>query len=148
MKRAWLLAVVWLWAAPVAAEDLIMVRAPLGFSDAMNVLQQSARDHGYEVARVQRVDVGLKSRGYNTAEYRLVYLARGKELDAIAAAHPELLPYLPLKIVLFAEGDSSLAVTLNPEALGQLFPNTDLRLPLRRWEADLRSILEQFAQSP
>lgn len=147
MKRAGLLAVVWLWAAAAAADDLIMARAPLAFSEAMNVLQLSARDHGYEVARVQRVDVGLHSRGYDTAEYRLVYLARGKELDAIAAAHPELLPYLPIKIVLFAEGDSSLALTLNPESLGQLFPKADLRLQLRRWETDLRSILEQFSQS-
>ena len=148
MRRLGWLVAVWFWAAPAVAEDLIMVRAPLAFSDAMNVIQQSVRDHGYKVARVQRVDVGLKSRGFETAEYRLVYIARGDEIERITERHPELLPYLPLKIVMIAEGDSTIALTMNPDMLGPLFPGVDLHLQIRRWDNDLRSILEQYAGTP
>jgi uncharacterized protein (DUF302 family) len=133
--------------APAAADELLMVRADLPFAEAMNGLQEAVRARGYEVARVQRVDVGLKSRGYETAEYRLVFLGKAAELERIAARHPELLPYLPLKVVVFAEGDSTLALTLSPEALGRFFTDVDLKEQLRRWEADLRAILDRFAHA-
>lgn len=134
-------------ALPAAADELLMVRADLPFAEAMNALQDAVHAQGYKVARVQRVDVGLKSRGYETAEYRLVFLGKAAELERIAARHPEMLPYLPLKIVVFAEGDSTLALTLSPEALGRFFTDTDLKDQLRRWEADLRAILDKFAHA-
>jgi uncharacterized protein (DUF302 family) len=133
-------------AATAGAEELIMVRTERTFPEAMNSLQQIIRDHGYTVARVQRVDVGLTGSGYQTAEYRVVFLGKPREIDAVAARHPELLPYLPLKITIFAEGDSTLALTNNPAILGNFFAAPDLQNQFRRWERDVRSILDQLAQ--
>jgi uncharacterized protein (DUF302 family) len=131
--------------APVAADELIMVRAEQSFPEAMNDLQKAIKDHGYTVARVQRVDVGLTAKGYKTAEYRVVFFGKLEETRALYEKHPELLPYLPLKITLFAEGDSSLAVTNSPIVLSTFFRDPALRIQFIRWERDVRSILDQLA---
>jgi len=52
---------------PVAnAEDIVMARSTLAFPEAMLALQESIREHGYTLSRVQRVDIGLTGMGYKT----------------------------------------------------------------------------------
>lgn len=134
-----------LLATPAHGEELIMVRTERAFPEAMNSLQKIIRDHGYVVARVQRIDVGLTASGFQTAEYRVVFLGKPAEIEMLAGRHPELLPYLPLKITIYAEGESTLAFTNNPAILEDFFPMPDLKQHLRRWERDVRSILDQLS---
>lgn len=143
-------AVLWLvlmLLAPAApADELLMVRSERAFADAINDLQLAIQDHGYRVARIQRVDVGLASGGYTTAEYRLVFFGKPEEMREIEERYPELLPYLPLKIVIFAEGNSTLALAYNPAILRTFFRIDPLAPRLQGWERDIRSILDQFAR--
>lgn len=132
-------------AAPLSADELLMVRAEQPFPEAMARLQEVIAAHGYKVARVQRVDVGLTASGYETAEYRVVFFTRPDELQRLPDQRPELLPYLPLKIVVFAEGESTLALTNSPALLSDFFADPALRVQFQRWERDVRSILDQFA---
>jgi len=134
-----------LFAVPSRSDDLLMVRAELPFDDAISNLQIAIQDHGYQVARIQRVDVGLASGGYKTAEYRLVFFGKPREMRELEDRYPELLPYLPLKIVIFAEGDSTLALAYNPAILQTFFKKEALQDQTRRWEKDIRAILDQFA---
>ena len=53
-----------------------MRRIAMSFPEAMNALQTSIAEEGFTVSRVQRVDIGLTSSGYNTAEYRIVFFMR------------------------------------------------------------------------
>ena len=144
------LAIVWfvlsLLAPSVQADELLMVRTARPFADAIGDLQIAIQDHGYHVAHIQRVDVGMASGGYKTAEYRLVFFGKPDEIRELEDRYPELLPYLPLKIVIFAEGDSTLALTYNPAILQTFFKIESLQTQFRRWENDIRSILDQFAQ--
>jgi uncharacterized protein (DUF302 family) len=133
-------------AAP--AEELIMVRSPRPFAEAINALQIAIEEHGYKVQRIQRVDVGLTQSGFKTDAYRLVFFGKPDELRALADAHPELLPYLPLKIVIFAEENTTLALTNNPALLGTFFTDTALAVHFRRWEKDVRSILDHLTHEP
>ena len=135
-----------LFSVTARADDLLMVRAELPFDDAISNLQIAIQDHGYQVARIQRVDVGLASGGYKTAEYRLVFFGKPKEIRELEDRHPELLPYLPFKIVIFAEGDSTLALAYNPAILQTFFKKQALQEQTRRWEKDIRAILDQFAK--
>ena len=141
--------IVWLvlllLAPSVQADELLMVRAARPFGDAISELQIAIQDHGYQVAHVQRVDVGMASGGYKTAEYRLVFFGKPDEMHELEDRYPELLPYLPLKIVIFAEGDSTLALAYNPAILQAFFKIDPLQNQFRRWETDIRSILDQFA---
>lgn len=135
-----------LLAAPQArAEELLMVRLERPFPEAMNVLQQAIAEQGYRVTRVQRVDVGLSSRGFQTAEYRVVFFGKPEEMVRLPDRYVELIPYLPLKIVIFAEGDTTLALTYNPMILAAAYPDAELKAQFARWAGDLRAILDRFA---
>ncbi len=146
-RRAYLVAcVLLLVAGSSSADELMMVRAQRPFPEAMNDLQQAIRDHGYKIVRVQRVDIGLTSSGYKTAEYRVVFFGKAAEVRALTRRHPELMPYLPLKVTIFAEGDSTLLVTNNPSVFESFFRDDTLKVYFRRWERDVRSIFEQYAR--
>lgn len=132
------------WMTTVGAEELMMVRVQKPYAEAMLALQDNIKLQGYDVMRVQRVDVGLKSRGFTTAEYRVVFFGKADEIQTLAQQHPELMPYLPLKITLFAEGDSSLAVTNNPHLLKQFYTDKSLQPIFTRWEKDVRAIMDDL----
>ncbi len=125
-----------------SAQDLLMVRSAQHFPEAMATLQNSIRDHGYELSRVQRVDIGLTRFGYQTDKYRVVFFGKPGEIHRIVERHPEMVAYLPLKVAIFAEQDETLVVGSNPTRFAQFFPSPDLEIIFRRWESDLRSIMD------
>lgn len=136
-----------LFAAVSHADELLMVRVEKPFPEAMNALQQAIQNRGYQVARVQRVDIGLTSSGYKTAEYRVVFFGKREELLQLPDKHPELLAYLPLKFTIFSEGDHTLVVTNNPHLLGEFFRDSALARTFQRWEQDVRAMLDQITQA-
>jgi uncharacterized protein (DUF302 family) len=131
-----------------AAEELLMARVARPFPETMNALQEAIRGKGYTVSRVQRVDVGLTSSGFQTAEYRLVFYAVPEELRSLSRDHVELIPYLPLSIVIFAEGDDTIILTANPQQLGEFFDRPELRRIFSRWEQDVRTVFDGLTKSP
>lgn len=128
------------------ADELLMTRVEKSFPEAMNALQQSIQGHGYKVTRVQRVDIGLTSSGFKTAEYRVVFFGKPDELLSLPDKHPELLAYLPLKLTIFSEGEHTLVVTNNPAVFGVFFKEAGLTRTFQHWEKDVRSILDQLAR--
>ncbi len=124
----------------VLAEDLIMIRSVLEFPEAMLALQESITAHGYTVSRVQRVDVGLTGMGYETDKYRVVFAGKIEEIRQFTDKAPQLTPYLPPKIAIFAEGDQTVLVTINPTEYARIAGDALDPAIFDRWESDLRSI--------
>ena len=131
-----------------AAEELLMARIARPFPEAMNNLQEAIRAKGYVVSRVQRVDIGLTSSGFKTAEYRIVFFGKPSEIHELSAAYPELIPYLPLTIVVFAEGDDTLILTTDPLKLGEFFDKPELLKRFGVWEKDVLAIFDEVSRSP
>ena len=125
------------------ADDLIMRRIAMTFPEAMNSLQTSIAEEGFTVSRVQRVDIGLTSSGYNTAEYRIVFFMRPDEVHHIVEEHHELIPFLPLKITIFAEGSETIVVTLNPLKLNEFFPHLKMEKEFSEWSDQVVNILDR-----
>ena len=144
VTRRLLLTLLLLFTAAAHADELLMARLEKPFPEAMNALQQAIQDHGYQVARVQRVDIGLTSSGFKTAEYRVVFFGKPDELLSLPDKHPELLAYLPLKFTIFSEGEHTLVATNNPAVLGVFFKEAGLTRTFQHWEKDVRSILDQL----
>lgn len=141
--RAWMASIgLLLAAASVQAEQLIMVRSTQSFPEAMSVLQSAITAHGYKVSRVQRVDVGLTGNGFKTDKYRIVFFGKPEEVRNLTRRYPQLIPYLPWPITIFAEGEETLVVTANPADLRALDTTPELHAVLQRWHNDIRSILE------
>lgn len=132
---------------PAQAQDILTVRTDLGFDFAMSFLQGNIESHGYTVAHVQRCDRGLNKAGLDTDLYRVIFLGKHDEIRELAENRPELAPFLPLKIAIFAEGEHTIISTINPSALNRFFPDESLQRQFRRWEIDLRSILLEVQHS-
>lgn len=124
----------------VADQQLFMLRSSQPFPETMSILQQAIKKQGYSVSRVQHVDVGLTTMGFATDLYRVVFYARLDELQTLTEQHPELVPYLPLQIAIFAEADETILVASNPLILAGFYPDAGLGKIFRRWHDDLEMI--------
>jgi uncharacterized protein (DUF302 family) len=122
------------------AEDMIMTRSVLAFPEAMLALQESIAAHGYTVSRVQRIDIGLTGMGYKTDKYRIVFAGKIDEIRELTEKAPQLTPYLPPKVSIFAEGDQTILVTINPRQYAAIAGDAVDPVIFDRWESDLRSI--------
>lgn len=127
----------------VRAEQLNMIRVKAEFPETMLKLQEVIKEHGYTLSRVQRVDIGLTKSGYQTDKYRVAFFAKPDELHWLIDNHPELIPYLPLKIAIYAEGKDTILVIYNPEILFEP-ASEDLRKIVTRWQADLTSMFREM----
>ncbi len=145
IRKPLFLLLLWLLATPALAEDLLMARIPMTFPEAMLKLQNVLKAHGQTLSRVQRVDIGLTSKGYKTDKYRVVFFGRLDEIREVAEKHPLLIPYVPHKIAIFAEEDETLIVAANPASL---FPEKDPALQkfVRTWKADLEAIFHDMRE--
>lgn len=126
----------------VSAKDLYMVRSALSFPEAMSLLQETIGEHGYTVSRVQRVDIGLTTFGYQTDKYRLVFFGKPEEVRQLSARYSALVPYIPLKIAIFAEGNETILLASSFEHLRTTYDEPELHRYFDRWEADVQTILE------
>ena len=127
----------------LAAEELFMVRSQLSFPEAMTVLQQAIRENGYQVSRVQRIDIGLTRSGYKTDKYRVVFFGNLQEIRKISDQYPELVAYFPLKIAIFAENDETILLSSSFKHLRPFYSSADLLASFAQWETDIQTILEQ-----
>lgn len=122
------------------AEDIVMARSALSFPEAMLALQESIRDHGYVLSRVQRVDIGLTGMGYKTDKYRIVFAGKPEEIRDLIKKAPQLIPYLPPKISIFAEGEQTILATAHPKLYAEVAGDDVDPVIFERWASDLLSI--------
>ena len=123
----------------LSAAHINMVRVKQGFPETMLRLQEVIKEHGYTLSRVQRVDIGLTGMGYTTDKYRVVFFAKHDEFRWLIKHHPEYIPYLPLKIAVYAEDKDTILVVYSPQVLFR--PKTgELQKIIARWDRDLTSM--------
>lgn len=127
------------------AQEIIMTRSKQPFPETMLVLQESITAHGYTVSRVQRIDVGLTGMGYKTDKYRIVFAGKADEIRMLAEKAPQLIPYLPPKISIFAEGEQTILVTIHPEVYARIAGDAIDPVFFQRWESDLQSIFHDVS---
>ena len=126
------------------ASDLIMARSSLGFPEAMLALQESLKEHGYKVARVQRIDIGLTGMGYKTDKYRVVFVGKTKEINYLVNKYTQLIPYMPPKVAIFAEAGDTVLVTINPQVYAEMIDDVNDRYIFDHWESDVYSVFDDY----
>lgn len=129
------------------AMDLIMARSNLAFPEAMLALQTSIKEHGYEIARVQRIDIGLTGMGYQTDKYRVVFVGKTAEIRYLVDTYPQLTPYMPPKVSIFAEKGDTVIVTANPQIYADMIDNEKDRYIFERWESDIHSVFDDYMRA-
>jgi len=126
----------------VITDELMMIRSEQAFPETMSALQEAIKTQGYILSRVQRVDIGLTTMGFKTDKYRVVFFGKTDEIHHLSETYPDLIPYLPLKIAIFAEGDETLLVCSNPMSFIELYPDPKLIAIFSQWRKDIEKILE------
>lgn len=125
-------------------DNLLMVRTEQAFDIAMEKIQRLIKEYGYKVAHTQRCDGGLHDFGYETDYYRVIFFGKHEEVRQLSNNHPELVPFLPLKLLLFAENDETVIVSLNPDTLAHYFDNPEIKQQLKRWYNDISGIFSEM----
>ncbi|HEY9099301.1 MAG TPA: DUF302 domain-containing protein [Thiobacillus sp.] len=142
----WMLALImaWFMATPAAADGLLMARVGKAFPEAMTLLQSAISSRGYTITRLQQVNENLERRDFKSDMYRVVYFGKLEEVKQISAQQPELIPFLPLNITIFAEGEQTILVSSHPKTLHQFFPDPALKPIFVRWEKDITAIMDEM----
>lgn len=130
--------------SPAWAEGLLMARVNAPFPEAMTLLQSAISSRGYTITRLQQVNENLARREYKSDMYRVVYFGKLDEVRKVTAAHPELIPFLPLNITIFAEDEQTILVASHPQSLEHFFPDPALKPILDHWEKDLGDIMDEL----
>jgi uncharacterized protein (DUF302 family) len=130
--------------SPVAAGDLLMARMDKSFPEAMTLLQSAISSRGYTITRLQQVNENLQRRDFKSDMYRVVYFGKLDEIRQVTAKHPELIPFLPLNITIFAEEDQSILVASDPQGLRQFFPDPALESIFTRWHRDMEAVMDEL----
>ena len=142
--RSTLLALLLLPLTVGADPYLLMLRSSQTFPEAMLSLQTAIVDHGYTLSRVQRVDIGLEAMGFKTDKYRIVFFGKPEEVRQLSAKYPHMIPYLPLKMTIFAENEETIMVTEDMTRLDELATTPELRKLFQRWKGDILSIIREL----
>jgi len=137
----------WVLGSPARAEGLLMARVNAPFPEAMTLLQSAISSRGYTITRLQQVNENLARREYKSDMYRVVYFGKLDEVRQMTAAHPQLIPFLPLNITIFAEGEQAILVASHPRTLYQFFPDPPLKPVLEQWEKDMDDIMDELREA-
>jgi len=149
MKR-WLLILllgIGLLPAAHAEQTTLMARSSLAFAPALEKVKEVLAQYGYTVAHVQKCDGGMAQFGYHSDKYQVVFFGKLDEVRRISHSHPEMIPFLPLKMAVFAEHDETVMVVLDPLELGRYIQDPKLQVQLARWRSDLRAILQELREA-
>ncbi len=135
---------VWSAESKVSEDEKILVtRVQHNFDETLDIIRHVLYQNGFTVAHIQRCDGGLKEMGYETDKYRVVFFGRLPEVREISQSHAELIPFLPFKILIYAEGKESVVSILNPESLIPMVKDKSLTSRFETWKKEFVQILQQ-----
>ncbi len=128
------------------AENMITIRVNNSYDNVMINIKEKLSEYGYKVAHIQKCDGGMKSMGYKSDDYKLIFFSKLKEVRELTKKYPQIIPYVPLKIAVIKEADSVVLVALNPTSLTPYFKDKELHTQFERWENDLRAIFNEMTE--
>jgi uncharacterized protein (DUF302 family) len=128
------------------AEGLALIRTHAKPENVMLSLQETLRGYGYKIAHIQKCDGGLQGMGYKTGYYKVVFFGKPEEVRKLTKKYPQLIPYLPLKIAIFAEKNDTLLTAVNPVGLSDFFADEEVKTQLIRWRNDIKAIFSEVRQ--
>ena len=127
----------------IQALPMLMSRSAQEAEVTMQILQETLEKYGYTIAHVQRCDGGLSEFDYKTDFYQVVFFGRVEEVRSLTAKYPEMVPFLPLKIAVFAEGKETILTAFNPVDLSVFFDDPVVNKQLLNWATDISAIFSE-----
>jgi uncharacterized protein (DUF302 family) len=78
-----------------------------------------------------------------------VFFGKPEEIKSLPDQYPELAPYLPLAITIFAEDQETILAAMSPQFISHAFlkgpADKELSDIFERWEKDIKLIIENVS---
>lgn len=134
------------FSAHLRAEESVFftVAKQASYHDAINDLSEVIGFHDYKLIKIQPVDDGLRSRGYRVPGYKVFFFGNEQQVNAILAVDPRASALLPMRIILYKEGNKVIASTPNMRLWKSTF-GKKLQPMLEQWDRNVRAIMTDFA---
>lgn len=128
----------------VADETFFSASCNSPFPETMAHLHELIHKQGYTISHVQSVDKGLKARGYETGFYRVVFFGKKEHIQLIRTQYPALIPYIPLSITIFEDGERTGISAIDPMALYKLYKSEKIKSLTESWSKDIASVFAAY----
>jgi uncharacterized protein (DUF302 family) len=132
------------WAALAHANPLTATRTT-DLPDAIDEVTIAAQNSGYQVVKVQPIDLALVKRGYPDPGVRILFIGKSSAMDQAMKTNPKLLSVLPLRLTLIVEGKEITVSSDDLEIWKEMFPDPETARLIEGWQQDLKIILGDFS---
>ncbi|MEJ2362203.1 MAG: DUF302 domain-containing protein [Gammaproteobacteria bacterium] len=138
--------VLFVFSAHLRAEESVFftVSKQANYHDALNELSEVIGFHDYKLIKIQPIDKGLRSRGYRVLDYKVLFFSNEQQVNDILAANPRASALLPMRIILYKNGNKVIASTPNMRLWKSTF-GKNLQPMLEQWDKNVRAIMTDFA---
>lgn len=129
------------------ADSFVYAEREADYRVALDELSVAIMDQGFTLVKIQPVDKGLHSKGYEVNEgYKLIFFSN-KDMEAKALKiAPEMATLLPLKVILYQEEGKVVAGAYVLDSWRQVFDSEAAQEWIRHADRDVRSILKQYGK--
>ena len=111
---------------------------------ALDDLTIAIANHDYTLIKIQPVDQGLRRKGFETTSYKVVFFGDNSQVNQVLITNPEASVILPLKIILYQQGETVIASAPDLSMWEGIFDN-GLTPIIKEWQRDMHGILQEFA---
>lgn len=133
-----------LWGTLAHAAPLTAART-MDLPVAIDEVTAAAQNSGYQVVKVQPIDLALVKRGYPDPGIRILFIGKATTMDQAMKINPKLLSVLPIRLTLIVEGGETLVSSDDLETWKEMFPDPETAQLIDTWQRDLKIILGDFA---
>ncbi len=147
MVKILLLIVIFIISTISYSTQFIKTTINTNFINTWNTLYDEIEYNDYKIAYLQRCDVALKQRQYQTDKYRILFFGKYQDMRYLSKKYPQLVPFLPLKIVVMEDKQTSITKLVAPSVL-KLLPVVELKDKkiIQKWHNDLLDIFAKVSQ--
>lgn len=131
--------------SPVLAGNIFLTsKRQSDYLPALDDLTIAIANHHYTLIKIQPVDKGLRRKGYEAPNYKVLFFGDSRQFKQVVALNPEASVILPLKIILYQQGNTVIASAPNLGMWKNVF-GADLTPIIEGWQRDVQGILQEFA---
>ncbi len=128
------------------AEEFAITRVNTDFANVWQALKERVGEYEYKTAYLQRCDFALTQRNYKSDRYRILFFGKYEEMEYLSRKYPQIVPYLPLKVVVMEEGNNALLMNNPVTMLIPAVASEDAHI-IEQWHTDLQAIVTSIRRT-
>jgi len=115
------------------------------FPDTMMRVQQELTKRGYEITRIQTLDLGLEKAGYDINKYRILFFGNALDFDIIQKRYPEYTVFLPLSISVYEDDGEIYLQSMPFSMMKKATRDREYLAMVNRWQSDVDQAIHSAA---